>query len=141
MGRAKYKEWLEPSGLIRIQGWARDGLTEEQIAHNMDISTVTLWEWKKKYLNIVNVLKVNKDIADRQVENALHKSALEGNVTAMIFWLKNRKRVEWRDKQEIEHSGEVKTETTVLHKIDEYEELFNGLHNSKTKSDITSNGS
>ena len=102
MAKAKYKEWLEPQNLLRIQGWARDGLTEEQIAHNMGISTVTLWEWKKKYANIVNVLKVNKDIADRQVENALYKAAIEGNTTAMIFWLKNRKRLEWRDRQENE---------------------------------------
>lgn len=108
MAKAKYKEWIETSGLIRIQGWARDGLTEEQISHNMGIRRETLWEWKKRYPNINNVLKVNKDIADRQVENALHKAALEGNTTAMIFWLKNRKRAEWRDKQEVEHSGKIK---------------------------------
>ena len=103
MAKSKYKEWLEPHNLIRIQGWARDGLTEEQISHNMGINPKTLWEWKAKYSKIGNVLKINKDIADRQVENALFKAALEGNITAQIFWLKNRKRAEWRDKQEIEN--------------------------------------
>ena len=103
--KIKYKEWLEPQNLLRIQGWARDGLTELQIAHNMGIAPVTLWEWKKKFANISNALKVNKDIADRQVENALFKAALEGNTTAQIFWLKNRKTKEWRDRQDIEHSG------------------------------------
>ena len=107
MAKSKYKEWIETSGLIRIQGWARDGLTEEQIAHNMGIRRETLWEWKKRYPNINNVLKVNKDIADRQIENALFKAAKEGNITAQIFWLKNRKRKEWRDKQELEHSGDI----------------------------------
>jgi transposase-like protein len=102
--KIKYKEWLEPQNLIRIQGWARDGLTEADIAKNMGIVTSTLWEWKKKYQNISNALKVNKDIADRQVENALFKAAIEGNTTAQIFWLKNRKRLEWRDKQEFEHN-------------------------------------
>lgn len=37
------------------------------------------------------------------------------DTTAQIFWLKNRKPKEWRDKQEIEHSGEttqnIKTES------------------------------
>jgi hypothetical protein len=107
MAKSKYKEWLEPQNLLRIQGWAMDGLTEAQICHNMGISTVTLWEWKKKYPNISNVLKVNKDIADRQVENALFKAAKDGNITAQIFWLKNRKRKEWRDKQELEHNGKI----------------------------------
>ena len=107
MAKSKYKEWLEPQNLLRIQGWAMDGLSELQIATNMGIVTSTLWEWKKKYPNISNVLKVNKDIADRQVENALFKAAKEGNITAQIFWLKNRKRKEWRDKQELEHSGKI----------------------------------
>ena len=108
MGRKKYEEWLEPHNLLRIQGWARDGLSEEQISHNMGITYKTLWEWKKKYSNISNVLKINKDIADRQIENALFKAAKDGNTTAMIFWLKNRKRKEWRDKQDVNLTGEVK---------------------------------
>lgn len=113
MAKAKYKEWLEPYNLLKIQGWARDGLSEIQISHNMGIANKTLWEWKNKYSKIGNVLKVNKDVADRQVENALFKSALSGNVTAMIFWLKNRKRVEWREKREIEHSGEMDIEIII----------------------------
>ena len=69
---------------------------------------------------------------DRQVENALLKRALGyeydeitteygkeikrvtkqvvPDVTAQIFWLKNRKPDQWRDKQQIEHSGEIKSE-------------------------------
>jgi hypothetical protein len=30
------------------------------------------------------------------------------DTTAAIFWLKNRRREEWRDKQEVEHSGNVR---------------------------------
>ena len=40
--------WLTDDGLLRIQGWARDGLTDEQISKNMRISRSTLKEWKKK---------------------------------------------------------------------------------------------
>ena len=39
-------------------------------------------------------------MADFQIENALFKSALDGNVTAQIFWLKNRRPDKWRDRQE-----------------------------------------
>ena len=47
MAKGKYREWLSEDGLIKIQGWARDGLIDEQIAHNMGITTKTLYEWKK----------------------------------------------------------------------------------------------
>lgn len=47
MAKAKYEEWILEEGLLKIQGWARDGLTEEQIAHNMGIAVSTLGNWKK----------------------------------------------------------------------------------------------
>lgn len=109
MAKGKYQEWLEPDGLLLLEGWARDGLTDEQIAHNMGIVTSTLYDWKKKYSEISEALKKGKEVVDIEVENALLKSALEGNITAQIFWLKNRKPNRWREKQSIEHTGEVST--------------------------------
>lgn len=107
MAKGKFEYWLTDVGRRRIKGWATDGLTLEQVATNMGISLSTLCEWRNKYPEISESLKEGKDDVDRQVENALFKAAIEGNTTAQIFWLKNRKRLEWRDKQEIEHSGEV----------------------------------
>lgn len=72
---AKYQEWLEGDNLILIQGWARDGLTDEQIAHNMGINRTTLYDWKKKYSDFANVLKKTKDVVDKEVENALKKTS------------------------------------------------------------------
>ena len=74
-----------------IEGWARDGLTDEQIAHNMEINPATLYVWKKNYPKINEALKKGKEIVDYQVENSLLKEALKGNVTACIYWLKNRR--------------------------------------------------
>ena len=134
MAKGKYASWLEEDNLILLQGWARDGLTDEQIAHNMGIRRETLIAWKKRFPNIDNALKKTKEVADREVENALFKSALGYDVneetwerrfnkktgdyemilikktvkhippsnTAQIFWLKNRRPHEWREKQEIE---------------------------------------
>ncbi len=49
MAKPKYEYWLTDEGLTLIQGWARDGLTDEQISHNMGISRETLNVWRKKY--------------------------------------------------------------------------------------------
>lgn len=98
MAKGKYEYWLSPDGVLLIEGWARDGLTDEQIAHNMGISVKTLWVWKNKYSKVCNALKKGKEVIDYKVENALLNSALEGNTTAQIFWLKNRRPDKWRDK-------------------------------------------
>lgn len=119
-----------------LEGWARDGLTDEQLAENMQISASTLYEWKKKHSEISEALKKGKEYSDRLVENALFKKAVgfekkikkavkikevqykDGkkvgekeridfvdevvyfppDVTAQIFWLKNRKPEKWREK-------------------------------------------
>ena len=100
MAKGKYQRWLEPEGLLLLEGWARDGLTDEQIAHNMGISAKTLFNWKQAHLPILQALKKGKEVVDYEVENALLRSALDGNTTAQIFWLKNRRPDKWRDKPE-----------------------------------------
>lgn len=131
MAKGKYQEWLEPEGLLKLEGWARDGLTDEQISSNMGITTSTLYVWKNKYSEISEALKKGKEVVDRQVENALLKRALgykydevtieDGvetkrvtkevvpDTTAQIFWLKNRKPYVWRDKKDVGLAGELNT--------------------------------
>lgn len=75
MAKGKYAEWLEGDNLILLKGWARDGLSNEQIAHNMGISEHTLYEWIKKYPQIAQTLKKTKEIVDMEVENALRKTS------------------------------------------------------------------
>lgn len=76
MAKGKYEKWLEPDGLIRIEGWKRDGLSDEQIAHNMNISYSTLRVWRDRYPAISAALKKGKEIVAYEVENALYKRAL-----------------------------------------------------------------
>lgn len=78
MAKGKYEEWLQPEGLLKIGAWARDGLTNEQIAKNMGICRSTLDEWGKKYPDISDTLKKNKDVADIRMENALYERGLGG---------------------------------------------------------------
>lgn len=114
-----------------IEGWARDGLTDKQIAENIGVNEATLNRWKKSHMSIMQALKKGKEVVDRQVENALFKTATgfyydeetvtnQGEVvtvrkyskpstTAQIYWLKNRKRDVWTDKQEVQLEANVTT--------------------------------
>lgn len=98
MAKGKYQRWVEPDGLLLLEGWARDGLTDEQIAKNIGITATTLYEWKNRFPEISDALKKGKEVVDYQVENALLKKALSGDTAAQIFWLKNRRPDKWRDK-------------------------------------------
>ena len=79
--KGKYHEWLTEDGLLRIEGWARDGLTDQQICKNMGIHVATLCEWKNRFPELNEALKRGKAPVDTQVENALLKSALGHTVT------------------------------------------------------------
>lgn len=118
---------------IEIEGWARDGLIDKQIAKNLGVAYSTFRKYVKEYSALSATLKRGKEVIDREVENALLKRALgyeyeevkrkvsdDGtevtttikqvvpDTTAQIFWLKNRKPEKWRDKRDIEHSGDIK---------------------------------
>ena len=76
MAKAKYLEWIkDPDKKTLLSGWARDGLTDEEIAKKIGISRSTLAEWKKKYPDISDTLKKGKEITDMEVENSLLKRA------------------------------------------------------------------
>ncbi len=146
-GPGKYHDWITEEGVLKIEGWARDGLTDEQISHNIGIHPSTLYEWQKKYPEIGEALKKGKEVVDREVENALLKRALGyeyeevkqiiekdemgkdrkriektikrviPDVTAQIFWLKNRKPNEWRDKRDVSVDGTIDTKVSKLDSI------------------------
>lgn len=122
----KYDYWMTDEGLEIIAGWARRGLTDADISHNIGITERTLRDWKRRYPAINACLKNSKDLADTIVENALFRKATgyktkevsykadsDGNLvpvsavekevppdtTAQIFWLKNRRPDLWRDRR------------------------------------------
>lgn len=73
---AKIDKWIEENGLKLIEGWARMGLTDQQISHNIGISRKTLSEWKKKYQQIDTAIQRGKEVVDIEVENSLLQKAL-----------------------------------------------------------------
>lgn len=63
MAKGKYEEWCnDPDKKLLLSGWARDGLTDEEIAKKIGISRSTLSEWKKKYPDISDTLKRGKKL-------------------------------------------------------------------------------
>ncbi|GIM32955.1 helix-turn-helix transcriptional regulator [Paraclostridium bifermentans] len=75
MGRSKYFTHVEPK-LEEVRKWAKDGLSDKQIASNLGIAYSTFREYKKKYSALSAPLKEGKNCAVKQVENALFKKAL-----------------------------------------------------------------
>jgi hypothetical protein len=103
-------KWEQPENLVLLEGWARKGLSMEQIAHNMGISKDTLYRWARLSSDISDAIKKGKEVTDFMVENALFTAAISGNVVAQIFWLKNRAPEAWKDK--VEQKIETDADTT-----------------------------
>ena len=120
MAKSKADEWLEKDKLTLLEAWARDGLTDEQIANNMGISVASLYNYKNQHLEILEALKKGKEVVDIEVENALYKKALGYNVLLKkTFKIKT-----------IEYNDQGK-------KIKEKEELVDGYDEAHIPADTT----
>lgn len=126
--RSKWETHVQDK-LLLVEGWARDGLSDEQIAKNLGIGIRTLYEYKEKYPQFLQALKKGKEVVDLEVENALLKRALgydyteetteikivagketklvkkvkkhmAGDVLAQMYWLNNRKPTKWKAKRD-----------------------------------------
>lgn len=97
MAKGQYEKWLEPENLVLLHGWKMQGLTDEQIADNIGVTARTLENWKSKHVQILQAIKGGKEVANFVIENELYKKAKSGNVTAMIFYLKNNYREKYTD--------------------------------------------
>lgn len=106
------------------------GATDEDLSNFFEVTETTINNWKLRHPSFVESIKKGKEIADAQVADRLYKRATgyeheavkifnEGgqplivpytehyapDTTAAIFWLKNRRPKQWRDKQVTEHEG------------------------------------
>lgn len=123
MAKSTMAEWTEPDKLMLLEAWARDGLTDEQIAGNMGINVRTLYLWKKKNVQIFQSLKVGKEVADIEVENALRKKALGFRETEQT--VSTRRTVEYENGKRIREVTEpVVTEVEKYYPPDTTAQIF-----------------
>ena len=159
--KSKYTEDPEFYNII-AEGLARDGKTDVEIAESLKITERTLNDWKKRYSGFKTALKTGKEVVDRGVENSLLKRAngyeyeevktyvsevdgkttkriekvtkhVSPDVTAQIFWLKNRQPEKWRDGKNLEVTGkDGKAIQTTNVNVD-----YNGLTEEQLKDERT----
>ena len=99
-GRKKIK-LNTPEILEKITELGSQGLTSGQIARSLGVSWDTLDRRKKEYEEIAEAIKKGEALGINKVTNALMQSATnDKNVTAQIFYLKNRDPQRWADRQE-----------------------------------------
>ena len=110
------------------------GATDADIARALDVSIDTVGDWKHRHPTFLRALKAGKEAADGRVAKSLYHRAIgyeheavkivadaktgsehsvpyieryPPDTVAAIFWLKNRRPDLWRDKQNVEHSGQI----------------------------------
>jgi len=103
---------LDPS---KVESIAAMGGTNEQIAAILGISPTSLKNIRRRQKTVDKAIRRGKDKADFRVVAALYHKAtgysftdlkekkidVPGDTTAMIFWLKNRRPGEWKDRHEV----------------------------------------
>jgi len=119
--KSEYSESLLPA----VRKLCALGATDKDLAEALGVSEQTINNWKGAHEDFSIALKEAKALSDSAVERSLferatgyshpdvHISNFQGDVTttpitkhyapdttACIFWLKNRKPKEWRDKTE-----------------------------------------
>ena len=66
-----YKNWIEGAGLEKICEWSRLGITDKQIAKNIGITTVTLYEWKKRFPEFAEAVSQAKQELKLELEKSM----------------------------------------------------------------------
>lgn len=91
-------DWGTVEKLQLLEEWSTQGLYIKDIAAMMGVCVTTVYDWMNKNPEIAAAIKKGRDKSIDMVENALFQSAINGNVTAMIFYLKNRAPERYKDR-------------------------------------------
>jgi len=124
MAKGMIEEWVNDGDkLLLLEAWARDGLTDEDIAAQIGINVRTLYNWKNKEVRIFQALKKGKEVADIEVENALRKKALGFRESEQV--VSTRKTVEYENGRRVREVSEpVVTEVEKYYPPDTTAQIF-----------------
>lgn len=130
-----------PDIVRRMAGRSRAGLTDAEVAEEFGVDVRTVHRWKKSHPEFAKALIETKALLDSRVELSLYRRALgysykevevtlEGgevtkrvervkevppDISAIRLWLTNRDAANWRDKQDVNVTGDL---TITLHAVD-----------------------
>ena len=99
----KFEQWINDDGLTAIEGWCREGANDEDLARKMGINVGTLYEWKRRFPQIVEAIKKGKAPVDFKVENQLLKSALG-------YYVKVQEPIKVKTKNQLAGKGTIEEE-------------------------------
>lgn len=100
--------------LAKVEALASRLLSKEQIAISLGIGTTTLYARQKENVEFEEAIKRGREKGVATIANKLVESAIDGNTTAQIFILKTHGGQEWKDKQDINLSGELEVKNKSL---------------------------
>lgn len=141
MARAEYKKWLEPDNLTRLRSWARDGLTNEQIAKKIGVRRQTISEWSKKYPDIADALKKGKEVVDSEIEDSLISVMKKHTITTTQYKMVKKdnfnlkaERSKFANAYKLDHPNATKSEIAIA--IAENVEVYEKIPVSKTVTEV-----
>ena len=146
MARAEYKKWLEPDNLTRLRSWARDGLTNEQIAKKIGVRRQTISEWSKKYPDIADALKKGKEVVDSEIEDSLISIMKKHTVTTTQYKMVKKdafnlkaERSKFANIYKLDHPNATKEEVGIA--VAEHVDVYEKIPISKTVTEVDPNAS
>lgn len=105
----------DPEYCEQIVEFMSNGYSVMAFAGSIRVSRSTVYKWAEGNPSFSDALKAAQAAAAQWWEDRLRQVAAtgEGNAAAAIFALKNRASDEWREKQEVEHRGQMAVSHTL----------------------------
>ena len=146
MAHAEYKKWLEPDNLIKLRSWARDGLTNEQIAKKIGVKRQTFQRWLSTYSDMSDALKKGKEIADAEIEDSLISIMKKHTVTTTQYKMVKKdafnlkaERSKFANIYKLDHPNATKEEVGIA--VAEHVDVYEKIPISKTVTEVDPNAS
>lgn len=146
MAHAEYKKWLEPDNLTKLRSWARDGLTNEQIAKKIGIKRQTFQRWLSTYSDMSDALKKGKEIVDAEIEDSLISIMKKHTVTTTQYKMVKKdafnlkaERSKFANIYKLDHPNATKEEVGIA--VAEHVDVYEKIPISKTVTEVDPNAS
>lgn len=144
MAHAEYKKWLEPDNLTKLRSWARDGLTNEQIAKKIGVKRQTFQRWLSTYSDMSDALKKGKEIVDAEIEDSLISIMKKHTVTTTQYKMVKKdafnlkaERSKFANIYKLDHPNATKEEVGIA--VAEHVDVYEKIPISKTVTEVDPN--